>query len=361
MPTFVQFTHPGKEHKVSKSEIANGLKQWNYESHRRKFIEAPGLFIDGNGKLISSDLLFWGEWEPESKVHSLQKTAIGDYPSYVHEPSLQKKSTGMLTALPYIVKNNKKKYRRNTDPFVFGFDPSYKLVHDGSVVLSVNNRNDLLYTEEQRIITNITSNRLYNGEFYYSCCKQLKLYKKTNKCCQTTMAQLDLGSIILFGSIINPQSPANTYFALDTVFVVGDYRDYTTSPYGGELNGFVPNEYMEIEGDDLFASGPMQLHFRLYKGANPTKRYNGMYSFVPCRIADSKLCGFERVKLCQQDFDPICKYIGISVSDLFTDNLNTAPKITKSLSVADTKLIWDTIRNIIKNQGYLEGVSFAYH
>lgn len=333
MPTFVQFTHPGKEHSVSKSEISNGIKQWNYDEHRRKFIKAKGLYVTNQGSTEVSDLLFWGEWEPESKVFPLQNMTIGDYPSYVHIPCLQKNSSGVLTALPYIVKDGMKSYRRNTDPFVFGFDSSC--------------------TDEIDV-------RLHNGEFYYSCCKQARFYKKSGVFHQTMMAQLELGSIILFGSTINPQSPNKTYFALDTVFVVGDYRDYTTSPYGGELDDFVPDEYIKIEGDDLFASKTSQSHFRLYKGATPARRHNGMYSFVPCKKTSSETIGFERVKLCQQDFANICKIIGIPVSDLFTDNLNTAPKITKSLSEADTKLIWETVRNIVRKQGCLEGVSFVY-
>ena len=65
----VQFTHPGGEYAVSHKELVNGVKEWNYGPHRRKFLKTVGQYVMDNGSLsLKQDLLFWGEWEPTSKI-----------------------------------------------------------------------------------------------------------------------------------------------------------------------------------------------------------------------------------------------------------------------------------------------------
>jgi hypothetical protein len=95
---FVQFPHPGGEH----GEDLADWKCWNHDDHKRKFLRRAGKYA-GCSKV--QEILFWGEWEPESKVQRI-KNPLPCGPRSIHEPC-------------YIVPG---RYRglQNTDPFVFG-------------------------------------------------------------------------------------------------------------------------------------------------------------------------------------------------------------------------------------------------
>ena len=70
MGSFVQYVHSGKEYKITDAEKSAGEKSWNYQpSHRRKFMKAQDFYWDGKSEL-PADLLFWAEWEPESRLRS---------------------------------------------------------------------------------------------------------------------------------------------------------------------------------------------------------------------------------------------------------------------------------------------------
>lgn len=314
---FVQFTHPGGEHGAD-SRSAN-RKSWNYGRHQRKFLRAKGTVME-NGQLLSNqDLIFWGEWEPQSLVTRINSNAQKDFPHYIHEPELdldaQKSIDGHL--------------RQNTDPYVFA------------------------------------------DAFYYRCCKQIKGGKRTQ------LSYLKKGSIILFGSTIH-QNTDEAYFGVDTVFVVGDYREYDSNNYEQQLKGFTPELYAEIVGigkiveDDgetallQPVSGScggscspssyttVESTLRCYSGATPEQPVNGMYSFVPCKRYEGGTTGFERLIIHMKDlskFNP-------NGRELITNNLNAAPKITE---IEDTKAveIWNQLCHIVKEQGLLEGVSFV--
>jgi hypothetical protein len=60
---FVQFIHPGGEHWPDRGD----RKFWNREAHRRKFLKGRGRYITG-GEAREGEIVFWGEWEPESRV-----------------------------------------------------------------------------------------------------------------------------------------------------------------------------------------------------------------------------------------------------------------------------------------------------
>jgi hypothetical protein len=98
---FVQFLHPGKEHRPDR----NGFKDWNRKDHRRKFVEIDGQCVK-NGKRLGGLLRFWAEWEPQSNVVTQITDPVTDGPEYVYNPF-------------YVVPRS---YRnlQNTDPFVFG-------------------------------------------------------------------------------------------------------------------------------------------------------------------------------------------------------------------------------------------------
>src|SRR4051812_1450404 len=60
---FVQFIRPGGEHAPDQGD----LKFWNRDQHRRKFLRSGGRYVDG-GETKEGEVVFWGEWEPESRV-----------------------------------------------------------------------------------------------------------------------------------------------------------------------------------------------------------------------------------------------------------------------------------------------------
>jgi len=100
--TFVQFIHNGKEPITIKSTG----ESWNKGNHCRKFIRSRGLRLDENGRKIDGCVVFWGEWEPESKIVRKIEKPIKKGPNCIYEPYyLRPHSYGDL---------------QNTDPFVFG-------------------------------------------------------------------------------------------------------------------------------------------------------------------------------------------------------------------------------------------------
>jgi hypothetical protein len=303
----VQFTHPGGEHTLNRQEKKGHIKEWNYGGHKRKFLKAVGQCVQEDGSLTSKkELLFWGEWEPTSMVNSLncpEETAV--MPNFVHEPFLTRNEHGLV--LPpwkngkFITRNGKKEpcKRQNTDPFVFG------------------------------------------DYFLYSCCKQRKKIKNSAQTTFTKLGELEKGSIILFGSTISKKQ-GGPYFVLDTVFVVGDYKNYNSKNSPIDLKDFVPSDYFDIMG---FTNWDPVNDFVCYKGATVSNPFDGMFSFVPCKPFDSTGIGFPRVKLTSTDLD------------IISDNLNAAPKFRDDLPIKD---LWNKICDIVRKQGFELGVNFEY-
>ena len=273
---------------------------WNHGSHKRKFLCHPGWYMD-NGQLVHDELTFWGEWEPQSCFTRIDNPIGKGYPHVIHHPVLD---------LNEPKRDVQKRCRQNTDPFVF---------HD---------------------------------RFLYRCCKQ------TSKRGQTQLAHLLPGSIVLFGSRVNK------LFAIDTVFVVGDFRDYFDQKGGMD---FDPNlkEYAEIVGVGLKGSGcgnrsgcgngsgcrRKHSRMRLYYGASPENRYESMYSFVPCKRLSGNAQGWARPTLTQNDMRDI--YAGC-----ITDNLQQGFKHYRETTLDGNVAAWNRIRNLFAQRGFLEGVRF---
>jgi hypothetical protein len=98
---FVQFIHPGGEHWPDRGD----RKFWNREAHRRKFLKGRGRYITG-GEAREGEIVFWGEWEPESRVLARYSDRVADGPHFLYEP--------------FFVDHRDGAWRQNTDPFVFG-------------------------------------------------------------------------------------------------------------------------------------------------------------------------------------------------------------------------------------------------
>lgn len=99
---FVQLLHPGGEHWPDEP----GIKHWNRGDHRRKFMRSGGRFLDSSRHVKRGDLVFWGEWEPDSRVVSKIEDPVPGGPHFVYEP--------------YLPDPVPEGWRQNTDPFVFG-------------------------------------------------------------------------------------------------------------------------------------------------------------------------------------------------------------------------------------------------
>lgn len=98
---FVQFIHPGGEHRPDNGD----LKFWNRADHRRKFLKSPGSYLVDD-EVAEGEIVFWGEWEPESRVVRRYQQPLPDGPGFLYEPYYVERSDGL--------------WRQNTDPFVFG-------------------------------------------------------------------------------------------------------------------------------------------------------------------------------------------------------------------------------------------------
>ena len=287
---FVQFIHPGPEYTVAKRNKTD-LFAWNHNKHRRKFLCAKGLYVEID-RLIEDELLFWGELEPQSRItHIVNPKEDGCSPHVIHRPLLD---------LTEPVKDSMNRYRQNTDPFVF---------HEW---------------------------------FLYRCCQQ------TSKRGQTQLAHLLPGSIVLFGSKVNGQ------FAVDTVFVVGSYKDYCDQIGGMNFDPSL-KDYAEIVGVGFGMNEPgwkkNNSYMRLYYGASPSKPYEGMYSFVPCKPLKGNERGCARPTLTQAEM----RYI---YADCITDNLQQSYKLCHNATLKCNIEAWKSIRTIFAKKGYLEGVNF---
>lgn len=306
---FVQFMHPGVEPEVEfDSKTGQYYTPWNYGSHKRKFLKAKGKYVK-NGSLKTAELIFWGEWEPDSVAtpfNPMPPISDKELPHYIHTPNLKLTANGS----PIWPIANKKP--TNTDPLVFG------------------------------------------DAFYYSCCQQLRTYKKTKVTSPTALHSLERGSIILFGSPLNPRK-TNAAFMLDTVFVVEDSRLFNTNRFVKDFSGFVFKDYFPIMG--LYSNGKTGYPFRCYKGATPCNNVDGMFSFAPCHISSSGLApsNLKRPLLRQKDFAGL----GIEPTDYFNERLTQGFK-THVSTLPINKAIWQRIVDIVTSQGYELGVQFNY-
>ena len=282
---FVQFPHPGGEHKPDGvGKIGwNKAHRWNkthrkysVNPHKRKFIQFRGQWIDEDGNRHSGNLHAWGEWEPESELicEFDPKDSGPHHPNYLWKP--------------YWTPRNSYRCLHNTDPFIFG------------------------------------------DCFLYSNCGQSAKSKKSLK-------HLDRGSVIAFGS--GKEIDGQRKWVLDTVLVVRDSVPYDALNPRETLKGKVPDEFLEVTGGPLVAwakdpkegsasaaCAPKSKRLRLYRGATPDDPIDEMFSFFPAIPADGE-AAFARPVVCLDD-----KY--------FTSGNCQAPK------GAGRNLCPDTIRDL---------------
>ena len=226
---FVQFIHPGREHGID----APGRKSWNVSEHRRKFLLSRGVYVEELGvPPVREELVFWGEWEPESEVEPIAPSLVSG-PRWLH--------------LPYYVRPPAYPCERgelqNTDPFVFG------------------------------------------DRFLFTLCRQTKPFRGHPR--PTFLRDLAPGSLILFGSLKRGE------FVLDTAFVVAEglLHDFTTWPT--LLAGRISETYVDVTMRPTYQT-PWPHQLRLYSGATYEEPVESMFSFVPCLPSKFGSGGFSR-------------------------------------------------------------------
>lgn len=310
MIAVVQFTHPGAEHSLNRDDKKAGsnIKLWNYGGHRRKYMLANGSCVVNNQVLQNQELLFWGEWEPMSKVAPISKHhGSGVLPALIQYPYLETDKNGKVLVPwnngKFRTKKGKKfpLCRQNTDPFVF------------------------------------------SSPFIYCWCKQGHF---------KVLRQLERGSIILFGSTISSKI-GGPYFVVDTVFVVDKGISFNQNNY--KLLP-TPCDFEEIMGfNENGCWNGNSYNTICYFGASYNNPVNGMYSFVPCHKKEDVVVGFPRLRLNASIIN------GLVGNVVVNKNLNASPKCTMMASMNESKVLWDIISGLADKQGFLKGFDFKYN
>ena len=288
----VQFIHPGKEHKMSKEEEKCGIKNWipKNKRHERNFLKIKGKYINNpdDEEIKEDEIVFWGEWEAEAKKVTKISQSEQNFPEYIYHPL-------------YIQKTNKDYSRlQDTDPFVFG------------------------------------------NMFLYSICQQYRKDKKTNRYKPTLLRNLEKGSLILFGSCVNKK------FVIDTVFVVKDYVDHNKDNYVEKIKEKLPEEvwevYKEVTLSPIYQfKKTKDREYRLYIGATFKDKYEGMFSFFPCKPFKECAEGFKRPE--------------IKINDIINPKLSQGFKKSCKNDLEKIKKIWDeVVKQVLKN-GLKLGIS----
>ena len=317
----VQFPHPGQEPTLARANRKHQpiVHPWNQGSHKRKFMKALGQTVDSNGAISSKkELLFWGEWEPTSLVEPItQWQGNGVQPKWLHLPFLH---TGATKVTPQT-------------------GSSIRAATSGGAGCAPNSNG-------------INTDPLIFGDYFiYSNCRQARM-GNNGKIVSTIMQSLQPGSIILFGSKLSDSNKC-PYFALDTVFVVGEARKYVASNYKNDLKGFVHKDFAKIMGHS-FIKGTSQ--FTCYHGATVTNPVDGMFSFVPCKTYPGVNIGFPRPKLVSQDFAPF----NHKNKNIISNGLSRIYHYTVIPNIQTSRMIWNAVCNIIQQQGYERGVNLNY-
>lgn len=286
---FVQFLHPGVEHKPDKDNPE--FIGWNKGKHKRKFLKSNGEYLNNK---VSGDIVFWGEWEAQSKVYKIENSKP-DGPNYIYEPyykmdKIYKKYKGNSSC-----NSSQGNQLQNTDPFVFG------------------------------------------EHFFYSNCLQVRKGKRNQ------LSYLEKGSVILFGSHLNKS------FVVDTVFVVGDYIDYKPKYYNLLKDKLkdklkLPEEYIDVTLEPLSRQFEYNIELRLYISATHEKPFEdtGMFSYFPCRPYDE----IGKGSFCRPKLD----------LKIIAQNKMQNYKLNPQNNINDVKNLWIDVKDQIIKQDLMLGI-----
>jgi hypothetical protein len=235
---FIQFIHPGREHKPDDGLV----KAWNRSEHKRKFLRQAGRYVSANEGVQEGEIVFWGEWEPESTARKIDNP-IQRGPQYIFTP--------------YYVVPKSYDGLQNTDPFVFG------------------------------------------KHFHYTCCQQrtkprLRHLSRGSMIlfgsCEGRHAFV-LDTVFVVDSSID-HTRGNHRTAL-TGAVSPEYEEVTICPMYSEAVTGTRSCTVESSSCTTVCLGSEKT-WRLYFGATHDKPVQDMYSFFPCQLYDSMPRGFAR-------------------------------------------------------------------
>lgn len=295
---FVQFPHPGGEHRPARDARKIG---WNetYRNgkrnpHKRKFMRLHGEWTDEDGiNKECGELWTWGEWEPESdlvcNLDVPEDDSRGPHPRFLWDPY-------------YVIPKRGYQGLHNTDPFIFG------------------------------------------EQFLYSNCGQTADSKRSLKC-------LGRGSLIAFGS--GKKINDEWKWMLDTVLVVKATIPYDPLHPCKAVIDKVPDAFLDVTGGPLAgnpekksrsgACGPGETELRLYLGATPEDQVEEMFSFFPARPAGGG-SGFPRPFIENLP----CKY--------FTPGNTRAPKgAARDLNPDTLRCLWRLLVAQVLKEGLVLG------
>lgn len=229
MPIFIQFIHNGKEPIAARSTG----ESWNKGRHCRKFLRSSGSRLDENGRKVDGQTLFWGEWEPESRIVKRIEKPIKKGPNYIYEP--------------YYLCPHSYEDLQNTDPFVFGDHFRYSWCQQPS---------------------HISLRSLEQG-----CVILFGSPTKEGFALDTVFVVLDYTKYML-----------NDYEALLRQ-IDETYRVVTMNPILKEKTSAY-HETCTSQADSKV--------YRSYRGATTDDNVNGMFSFFPCQAYTEDSLGFAR-------------------------------------------------------------------
>lgn len=289
---FVQFLHPGGEHKPD-----NGLiKEWNKKGHKRKFMKRAVRYLtDAKDKKANmGDMVFWGEWEPESSVVREIDGPNDHGPRFIYEP--------------YYVVPKSYNGLQNTDPFVFG------------------------------------------DQFHYTVClqrdfPQLRHLSKGSVIlfgsCKDHAFVLD--TVFVVGDHPPMDHTRANYGTVLDGAISQEYKEVTISPLYGEP--IAESKSCSRENKSCTSADARET-WRLYFGASYDKPVQDMYSFFPCQPYEVKSKGFARPKIDLPQINPK-KCSGVKY---------TGAKYQDRLSPDEIKSLWDKVVGQVKDHGLALGV-----
>jgi hypothetical protein len=227
---FVQFIHPGGEHEPD----FGAHRSWNRGAHKRKFLKQDGKYI-ADGKIQKGEMLFWGEWEPESILERRIQDPLPRGPHFIYKP--------------YYVVPKTYDDLQNTDPFVFG--------------------EQFRYTWCQQRRTQLR-HLLKGAVILFGSCEG-----------KTTFV------VVTVFVVEHWIEHTRTDYRRVLAGTPQEYREVTIFPVYQASSG---------ERRTCMVAGSHDT-WRLYFGANYENPVHGMYSYFPCLPSEANSKGFARPKI----------------------------------------------------------------
>lgn len=286
----VQFIHPGAEFPINNNNsnlLNNGSREvrWSTEGrHYRRLVKHRGSFVDGDD-VNEGELAFWTEWEGPTVATRFNSPTCRLCAKYYHEVQKPTEPQGVGNRVNCRAGANNGLL--NTDPCVFG------------------------------------------DTFKYALCQQSE---------NGVLRSLAENSLILFLSRIQ-----GTYY-LDTLFVVGESRDYTT---GSANNIICSKEYRTLTLDRL-SEGQ---NFTFYRGKT-YQQCHTLFSFTPAKLWNNNNAARARCPLNLQVINQITR------QDIFSTGLTQGFKATIS-NANQVSSVWNEIVRQVRQNQFVLGSHFS--